>query len=110
VIFNSLFEVEHILPVSREGANDESNMALACRACNLHKSDHLTGIDAETQRAAHLFHPRLERWEEHFRVDTETGEVLGLTAVGRATVACLRMNDPVPLAARRQWIQLGIFP
>ena len=36
--------------------------------------------------------------------------MLGLTAVGRATIVALRMNRPVPLAARRQWMRLKIFP
>ena len=33
-IFNLPFEVEHIVPTSRDGPDDESNQALACRACN----------------------------------------------------------------------------
>ena len=42
-IFNLAFEVEHVIPISRQGADDESNLALACRACNLRKADYLTG-------------------------------------------------------------------
>ena len=33
-IFNLPFEVELIVPTSRDGPDDESNQALACRACN----------------------------------------------------------------------------
>jgi HNH endonuclease len=109
-IFNFPFEVEHVIPVSRQGADNESNLALACRACNLHKADHLTGVDETLQASVPLFHPRQDLWEEHFRVDSETGAIEGLTSVGRATVACLQMNASIQLVARQQWMRLGLFP
>ncbi len=42
-LFNFPFEVEHVVPRSHDGGDDEANLALACRACNVAKSDHLTG-------------------------------------------------------------------
>jgi hypothetical protein len=110
VIFNFAFEVEHIVASTRGGLDDESNLALACRACNLYKSDRLAWVDADTGQEVHLFNPRCEIWETHFRVDAETGAVVGLTPNGRATVACLRMNQPEQVAARRRWALLGLFP
>jgi len=110
VIFNFPFEVEHVIPVSRQGPDDESNLALACRACNLRKAAHLTGEAGDTLGLAPLFHPRQDRWEEHFEVDPETATIRGLTSVGRATVARLQMNSPVQLSARRQWLRLRLFP
>ena len=109
-VFNFPFEVEHIVPPGRGGADDESNWALACRACNLHKSDCVEGIDPGTQAVVRLFHPRRDRWGEHFHAAAATVAIVGLTAVGRATVACLRMNSPVQLHARRQWARLKLFP
>ena len=111
VVFNFPFEVEHIIPPGRgEAPEDEANLALSCRACNLYKSDHLEGIDPETQAAARLFHPRRDHWEEHFLFDPATGTFIGRTSIGRATVARLQMNAPVQRAARRQWVRLGLFP
>ena len=111
VIFNFPFEVEHIIPSAQHGdVDNETNWALSCRACNLHKSDYLDGVDPETQTVVRLFHPRRERWEKHFRVVPATGAIAGLTPVGRATVARLRMNTPTQLAARQQWMQIGVFP
>ncbi|MGC8638490.1 MAG: HNH endonuclease [Isosphaeraceae bacterium] len=72
-IFNLGFEVEHIVPTSRNGKDEASNWALACRSCNLHKSDHLGGFDEVTEQASRLFHPRLDLWKAHFRVDTDAG-------------------------------------
>ncbi len=42
-IFNFAFEVEHIVPPSRGGTDDDSNRALSCRCCNVFKSDYLDG-------------------------------------------------------------------
>lgn len=109
-IFNLSFEVEHIVPKSKNGGDDESNWALACRACNLHKADQLDGFDAVTGQVARLFHPRQDLWEDHFRIDAESGTIVGLTAIGRTTVLLLQMNRPNQVAARRQWILLRLFP
>ncbi len=109
-IFNFAFEVEHIIPVAAHGSDEDSNLALACRACNLYKTSHLTAIDEVSQTEVALFHPRRDRWEDHFAVDPETCAIEGLTPVGRATVDRLRMNAPLQLEARRQWKRLGLFP
>jgi len=109
-IFNLPFEVEHIIPISRDGQDEGSNLALSCRACNLRKSNFLNGLDPVTKEKVRLFHPRWDIWAENFRVVKETAMIEGLTPVGRATVERLRMNMPFQLSARSQWIKLGIFP
>lgn len=110
VIFNFPFEVEHVIPVCHKGTDDLSNLALACRSCNIYKADHLTGFDAVTQEETVLFNPRLDRWEDHFRVDRGSGDILSKTSIGRATVNRLKMNREAQLAARLQWMRLGLFP
>jgi hypothetical protein len=109
-IFNFAFEVEHIIPVSRGGSSDEWNLALACRACNIFKSDHLTALDEVTKTPVPLFNPREEIWQEHFLVNNETGEIQGITATGRVTVLLLRMNATTQLTARLQWMRINLFP
>ncbi len=109
-IFNFHFEVDHVVPVALGGANDLDNFALACPACNLYKSNALTGFDADTQADAPLFHPRHDRWNDHFGLSAQNGHVEGLTPVGRATVARLRINHPDQLEARVLWIRLNLFP
>jgi len=110
IIFNSNFEIDHIVPVALGGANNRANLALACPACNLYKSNATSGFDVETDAEASLFHPRNNVWSEHFRVNPETATLEGLTPVGRATVARLQINHPIQLEARLLWIQLGLFP
>jgi hypothetical protein len=109
-IFNFPFEVEHVRPVSQGGADEEGNRALACRSCNLFKSDRLHARDPEGPDEVPLFDPRQDVWEHHFEVQAETGIIVGRTPTGRATVACLQINSTAQLSARRQWMQLGLFP
>jgi 5-methylcytosine-specific restriction endonuclease McrA len=59
-IFNFPFEVEHVVPFSASGSDEESNLALTCRSCNLHKSNHTTGRDG-TDAVVSLFNPRTDR-------------------------------------------------
>jgi HNH endonuclease len=109
-IFNLAFEVEHIVPVAAGGKSTMVNLALACRSCNAFKSSRRDYVDAKSGLLENLYHPRQDLWEEHFLVDVMSGEIIGLTGVGRATVAGLRMNSQSQLTARQFWIQLGIFP
>ena len=110
VVFNFPLEVEHVLPRAHGGGSDLSNLALACRACNLFKSDCEAGLDEENQVEAALFNPRTDVWDHHFRVDVESGEIVGLTPVGRATVARLQLNRPRHINARQRWMRLELFP
>ena len=107
VVFNSRFEVEHIFP---QGSNEEDNLALACRSCNVYKSDYLTGYDEITQSDCRLFNPRADLWSDHFEIDTRNRMIEGLTSVGRATIMRLRMNRDAQVEARLQWMIIGIFP
>ena len=109
-VFNFPFEVEHVLPRSAGGGNESANLALACRSCNLFKSDHVTATDPHTGADVPLFNPREERWSVHFTHDAESGEIRGRTPTGRATVEALRTNDPVHLVARDFWVRLRLFP
>jgi hypothetical protein len=87
----STFHVEHIIPRKHGGNDDPSNLALACDRCNAHKGSNLTGIDPDTGAIVRLFNPRVQAWDNHFVLSNVT--IVGLTAIGRATVRVLNMND-----------------
>lgn len=110
VVFNFPFEVEHIVPSSLDGTDDEANLCLACRSCNAFKADHLTGMDDASARQTRLFHPRFDNWREHFQLELDTGTIQGLSDIGRATITQLQMNSELQRSARKQWRLLGLFP
>lgn len=108
-VFNFPFEVEHILPTSKGGASESDNLALACRSCNLFKSDYIAHRSQQSQQASLLFHPRQHRWETHFRVLT-SGILEAMTPEALATLELLRLNSSNQIVARLMWIRLGLFP
>ena len=102
------FEIDHVVAEQHGGKTVASNLALACFADNHHKGPNLAGIDAKTRRRTWLFNPRRHKWARHFRWD---GPILvGRTAVGRATIAVLRINLSHRVRHRAQLIAEGIFP
>ncbi|MEW4571015.1 HNH endonuclease signature motif containing protein [Tautonia sp. JC769] len=104
-------EIEHVVPLSRGGTNDESNLWLSCPLCNRHKGDRLSAIDPETGGEVPLFHPRRQRWAEHFRWSEDGLRIVGLTPAGRATVVALQLDtDPDALVVRSYWVLAGWHP
>jgi hypothetical protein len=104
----SPFHIEHIVARQHGGADARSNLALACHHCNLHKGPNLTGIDPVTRKITRLFHPRRHRWPYHFA--WAGPRLIGRTAIGRATIAVLQMNDPDAIKDREALIAEGVFP
>ncbi len=102
-VFSELrFHIEHVVPRQHGGGDDAANLALACPDCNLHKGPNLTGIDPNTGEVVRLFHPRRDRWSDHFEyVDAR---IVGQTAIGRTTAWLFQMNDPDRLRGR-EWLQ-----
>jgi len=104
-------QIEHIQPRSAGGTDEESNLWLCCPICNGHKSDKTHGQDPESGKSCPLFNPRVQAWFEHFRWADDGIRILGLTLVGRATVAALHLStDPVALEVRRRWVMAGWHP
>lgn len=111
IIFNVPFEVDHIIPLCKGGEEGPRNYALARRACNLWKSDAITAVDPESQETIPLFNPRMQEWQTHFEIQPNPPfKLIGKTPAGRATIIQLRINAPLQLIARSQWVLLGIFP
>jgi hypothetical protein len=102
--------VEHIVPLSRGGTSDESNLWLGCAWCNSYKGDKTHAEDTETGIVHPLFNPRTQRWFEHFRWSDDGTQIIGLTPIGRATVQVLRLNNEFIVAARYFWVQAGWHP
>lgn len=88
------FSVEHIHPRSLGGETQADNLALACPGCNGHKYNKTHAIDPASNETVLLFHPRRQKWNEHFGWNGDYTVVIGLTPTGRATVAALHLNRP----------------
>ena len=109
--FNSgRFSVDHILPRVRGGIDDLNNLALSCRNCNERKQDATEAQDPLTEESVPLFHPRRDRWEDHFAWSDDFRHIIGLTPTGRATIARLQTNHSGVVRQREVLHQLGLHP
>jgi hypothetical protein len=88
----------------------EANLALSCTACNVFKAETIAAFDELSQTNAQLFNPRQDSWEDHFRLERESGLIQGITASGRVTVTCLRINSTRQVEARLRWMRVGLYP
>ncbi|BAY83845.1 HNH endonuclease [Calothrix parasitica NIES-267] len=94
---------DHIKPISKGGKTNFNNLCLACRSCNEFKSDITEAVDPSTGEIVPIFNPRRQSWFDNFQWSPDSTKVEGLTAIGRATIVTLRINNPVIIVARRRW-------
>jgi len=86
------FSDEHIIPLAAGGKSIAENIARAFQRCNNFKYDKTRAVDPITRESVPLFHPREHDWREHFAWSDDYTMIVGLTPVGRATIAELDLN------------------
>jgi HNH endonuclease len=100
-----IHEVDHIYAEKHAGPTVEWNLCLACADCNRQKGSDICSLDPETGEVVALYHPRRNRWIEHFRL-ADTGVIEPLTTHGRVTARLLRFNRLDLVADRARLILL----
>lgn len=86
------FVIEHIIPKSKNGSDDLDNLAYACGGCNGSKYNKTHGLDSITNEIVALYNPRTMQWKAHFIWSEDFMEIIGISAIGRATVVTLKLN------------------
>lgn len=102
------FHGEHIVPRTLGGSDELDNLAWACPGCNLAKAFRVRLRDPLTGQEVPLFHPRQDRWAEHFV--WQGYELIGVTPIGRAVVVAFALNHPRRLRVRQVEERFGLFP
>jgi HNH endonuclease len=102
------FHIDHIIPIVANGETTAENLALACVSSSLKKGARQEIEDAQTGIKVLFFNPRQQSWQENFRWDGV--QVIGLTPVGRATIAALDLNREMMLSIRADEELLGRHP
>ena len=101
-------EIDHIYAEKHNGDTRFANLCLSCYYCNHFKGSDLCSFDPITSDLVGLFHPRLNRWRDHFALNSALIE--GITPKGRVTVALLQINSPDRVAERQILIRLDKYP
>jgi hypothetical protein len=99
--------IDHIVAEKHGGPTVASNLALSCAICNGRKGSDLASVDPDTGIIIPLFHPRRDRWADHFRL--VSGRIDPLTPTGRVTVRLLQLNHPERVEERELLIAIGVI-
>ncbi|HBJ86978.1 MAG TPA: HNH endonuclease [Verrucomicrobiales bacterium] len=102
------FPVDHIISRKHRGPTTAANLALSCLRCNVAKGTDLGSLVSRPRRLVRLYHPRQDRWSDHFRLSG--ARIVPLTEIGEATVRLLDLNSPQRLLLRRTLAKAGRYP
>ena len=89
--------VDHFQPQVAQGTDALENLVYCCHACNGFKGEFW---NPDPQAVLRLLHPLRDNTEEHF-VESETGELVALTATAVFHIETLHLNRP-QLVGHRQ--------
>jgi hypothetical protein len=98
-------QVDHVIAVKHGGPSTLDNLALSCTLCNRRKGSDLSSLNPDTGQLAPLFHPRLDKWRDHFEL--RGGEILGFSVSARVTIRLLRLNRPDRVKEREALVNSG---
>ena len=101
-------QIEHIISEKHGGATDGANLACSCVFCNRFKGSDIASISPTTGQLVRLFHPRRDRWSDHFQLDGAL--IVPITEVGEATARLLRFNSDDRLLERSMLQASGRYP
>ena len=104
----SSHQVEYVIAEKHGGQTALDNLALSCTVCNRRKGSDISSIEPETANLVSLFNPRIQQWSDHFHLHGVY--IVGLTEVGRTTVAFLLLNAFERLIERDALMRAGRYP
>ncbi len=102
-------EVDHIISEKHAGLTREDNLALACFVCNHNKGSDIGSLVPGSGSLVRFYHPRLDRWQDHFRLDSG-GLIVAITDVGEATARIFGFNTDERLLERQALQAAGRYP
>jgi hypothetical protein len=101
-------EVDHIISLKHGGSSEPDNLAYACAFCNRQKGSDVGSISRRSGEFSRLYHPRTDRWADHFRLDGDL--IAPLTIVGEVTARILQFNISERLLERQLLRAAGRYP
>ena len=98
-------QIDHVIAEKHGGGTALENLALCCAICNRRKGSDLSTLDPVSGELRALYHPRQDRWVDHFELDG--GEIIARSSTGRVTVKLLRLNRPDRIKEREALVRSG---
>jgi len=102
------YHIDHIISEKQGGETAFSNLALACRLCNLSKGSSIAAWHEYKEALIRLYNPRRDSWHNHFQF-RPSGLIVPRTEIGQGTIKVLNLNDVNRVQARGVFIDTGII-
>ena len=102
------FHIDHIVSRKQRGPTTSANLALSCLRCNVAKGTDPGAFIGRPPRLVRLYHPRQDRWDQHFRL--AAARIAPLSDEGEATVLLFELNASDRLLLRKALIKAGRYP
>ncbi len=93
--------VDHFVPLSAGGENNDENLVYSCIRCNQYKAAYFPDPDAQAI-GNYLLHPLRDDLTAHIQANPLTGSMQALTQTGTFHIALLQLNRPALIAHRRR--------
>ena len=104
-------EVDHIISEKHAGETTQANLAYACFVCNRNKGSDIGSLKPGLRDLVRFYHPRLDRWHEHFQLDTSDGiTIVPVSNIGEATARIFGFNSDERLLERQALQAAGRYP
>jgi hypothetical protein len=100
--------IDHIISLKHGGTNEFENLAYACVFCNRFKGSDIGSIIWKTQTFVCFYHPRRDRWSDHFQLQDDG--LQPLTEIGQVTAKILGFNHDEQLLERQFLIAQQKYP
>jgi len=102
------YELDHIISKKHGGTNDPENLAWSCAFCNYCKGTDIGTILLPSMQLVRFFHPRTDRWSDHFEVSG--GMIVPRTEIGEGTSKIFQFNQIDRLLERTTLVNAGLYP
>lgn len=100
-------EQDHIQAQKHHGPTTLENLCWAGAQCNGAKGSNVAGFDPDSGELTQLFHPRNQRWTDHFV--WKGAELTGKTPEGRVTIDVLNIIQIERVIHRSFLMEARIF-
>ncbi len=101
--------VDHIIAEKHGGLTELENLAFACAVCNRAKGTDIASLVPGTERLVRLFNPRVDRWDDHFRIRADSLLIEPLSDMGAVTAHLLGFNEIERVLERQALVKIGHF-
>ena len=96
-----LLTIDHFVPISAKGGDDDDNLVYSCIRCNQYKAAYHAAISVKLDGRT-LLHPLRNDLSSHLKLNEISGELEGLSVSGAFHISLLQLNRPALIAHRRR--------